>query len=114
MPTHDDVEEMQAETLAAIARGEFILQGGRPIVFGKPKKYVFDMGKLDEKYLQPLALNFDTTLNEDDAVIFVLNYGGKLNNKTNLFPGQIDEKVARDLQNYRCFVFQMTSEMLDL
>jgi hypothetical protein len=84
----------QPATLSAQARGVMLSEGGRPIVFGKPKSYTFDMDLLDEKYLQPLALNFDNTLNDDDAVIFVLNYGGKLNNKTNLFPGQIDDKVA--------------------
>ena len=94
-PEGDPEEVMdQPTTLIGIARGELLAKGGRPIVFGKPQSYAYDMGELDEKYLQPLALNFDTTLSEDDAVVFILNYGGKLNNKTNLFPGQIDDKVA--------------------
>ncbi len=94
-PDEEPEEVMeQPDTLIQQARATILSEGGRPIVFGKPKTYKFDIGELDEKYLQPLALDFDTTLNEEDAVIFVLNYGGKLNNKTNLFPGQIDEKVA--------------------
>ena len=94
-PEGDPEEVMdQPTTLIGIARGELLAKGGRPIVFGKPQSYAYDMGELDEKYLQPLALNFDTTLSEDDAAVFILNYGGKLNNKTNLFPGQIDDKVA--------------------
>lgn len=81
-------------TLSQAALGDFLVEGGRPIVFGKPKTMTYNFDELDEKYLQPLALNFDDTLSDDDAVVFVLNYEGKLNNKTNLFPGQVDDKVA--------------------
>jgi len=94
-PDEEPEEVMeQSNTLMTTARGEYIKEGNRQIIFGKPKNYTFDISQLDEKYLQPLALNFDKTLNDDDAVVFVLNYGGKLNNKTNLFPGAADVAAA--------------------
>jgi len=85
-----DVNENPTALISAFM-GDFITEGGRPIIFGKSKKITFDLEGVAEKYLQALALNFDIKLEEDDAVVFILNYGGKLNYKTNLFPGQTAE-----------------------
>ena len=85
-----DVNENPTALISAFM-GDFITEGGRPIIFGKSKKITFDLEGVDERFLQALALNFDIKLEEDDAVVFVLNYGGKLNYKTNLFPGQMAE-----------------------
>ncbi|MHA1288383.1 MAG: hypothetical protein ACTSPB_13340 [Candidatus Thorarchaeota archaeon] len=83
------------------ARGKFYALGGRLIQFGTPQSYTYDMSQMDEKVLQPLALNFDTELDLDkQGIFFTLLYQNALTDGSNLFPGfDINSTVDANMEN---------------
>ena len=76
-----------ATTLSNQSKGRFFEEGGRAVWFGKVKAIEYNIENLGEKTLQPLALDFDTTLDlETEGVYFVLVYENPLDG-SDLFPG---------------------------
>jgi len=83
------------------ARGNFYALGGRLIQFGTPSSFDYDFAQMDEKVLQPLALNFDTELDLDkQGIFFTLLYQNALTDGSNLFPGfDINSTVDANMEN---------------
>jgi hypothetical protein len=83
------------------ARGNFYALGGRLIQFGTPSSFDYDLSQMDEKVLQPLALNFDTELDLDkQGIFFTLLYQNALTDGSNLFPGfDINSTVDANMEN---------------
>ncbi len=76
-----------SNTLMYKAKGKFYSEGGRRVRFGKALAFEYDFGMMDEKLLQPLALDFDTELDlENQGIVFTLIYQDP-NDNSNLFPG---------------------------
>jgi hypothetical protein len=75
------------EALAAVALWRYIEDGGRDVRFGTASQsIIYNFEDLDDSYLQPLALNYDSELDlATQAVYFNLKLGD-LTNST-LFPG---------------------------
>ena len=75
-----------ATTLSNQAKGKFFEEGGRSVWFGKVKAIEYNIEDLGEKSLQPLALEFDTTLDLEKEGVYFLLIMGPLDG-SNLFPG---------------------------
>jgi hypothetical protein len=75
-----------SKTLAMIERGKYYAEGGRSVKFGKVNKIEYNIEELGEKILQPLALEFDTTLDLEKEGVYFLLIMGPLDG-SNLFPG---------------------------
>ena len=75
--------------LAGAALWRYIDEGGRDVRFGtSAQSIIYNFEELDESYLQPLALDYDTPLDLDtQAVYFNLKYQSAGLTNSTLFPG---------------------------
>ena len=75
------------EALAAVALWRYIEDGGRDVRFGTaPQSIIYNFEDLNDSYLQPLALKYDTPLKLDTQAVYFNLKLGDLTNST-LFPG---------------------------
>jgi len=75
------------KALAAVALWRFIEDGGRDVRFGTaPQSIIYNFEDLNDSYLQPLALKYDTPLKLDTQAVYFNLKLGDLTNST-LFPG---------------------------
>ena len=75
------------EALAAVALWRYIEDGGRDVRFGTAaQSIIYNFEDLNDSYLQPLALKYDTPLKLDTQAVYFNLKLGDLTNST-LFPG---------------------------
>jgi hypothetical protein len=75
------------EALAAVSLWRYIEDGGRDVRFGTAaQSIIYNFEDLNDSYLQPLALKYDTSLKLDTQAVYFNLKLGDLTNST-LFPG---------------------------
>jgi hypothetical protein len=75
------------EALAAVSLWRYIEDGGRDVRFGTAaQSIIYNFEDLNDSYLQPLALKYDTPLKLDTQAVYFNLKLGDLTNST-LFPG---------------------------